>query len=216
MSLIADDRTNRIATPQVFERVAKLLKVEDFEPVLTLLVTKACLDQNQEVREAGSKAAVAIIKAQSERHANAILAILESFLDAEDGLAAKEESKNQACILLGTLAPFLHETSQKKLITTFDKLIELAYGCQSEMVRRSICKCIPQLSRYFPDKSKGYLQAQLKALKESEVQTELKGIAFVVAGLLKAQGMKVLNEMDIVGSLGREFFTGKKADPVRK
>ena len=53
-------------------------------------------------------------------------------------------------------------------------------------------------------------------MKESEVQTELKGIAFVVAGLLKAQGMKVLNEMDIVGSLGREFFTGKKADPVRK
>ena len=167
MSLIADDRTNRIAVPEVFQRVAKLLKVEDFEPVLTFLVTKACLDPNLEVEEAGSEAAVAVIKAQANQHAAAILAILESILDADTGLAAQEGSKNQACILIGTLAPYLQDTSQKKLVNTFDKLLELAYGSQSETVRESVCKCIPQLSRYFPDKAKVYLQTQLKALRES-------------------------------------------------
>ena len=128
MDLIADDRTNRIAVPQVFCRVAKLLKVEDFEAVLTFLVTKACLDPNEEVRRAGSEAAVAIIKAQANKHASSVLKILESFLAAETGLAAKEGSKNEACILLSKLAPYLSDISQKKLVVTFEMLIELAYS----------------------------------------------------------------------------------------
>ena len=44
MSLIADDRQNRIAVPKILQRAAKLLKTEDLEPVLTFLVTKSCLD----------------------------------------------------------------------------------------------------------------------------------------------------------------------------
>ena len=28
--------------------------------------------------------------------------------------------------------------------------------------------------------------------------------------------MKVLNEMDLIGSLGKEYFANKRADPVRK
>ena len=28
--------------------------------------------------------------------------------------------------------------------------------------------------------------------------------------------MKVLNEMDLIGSLGKEYFASKRADPVRK
>ena len=122
--------------------------------------------------------------------------------------------------LLASLAPHLKGMASKKsdtkLIATFDKLITLAYASQSDMVRRSVCKCVPQLSRYFPEKSKQYLQTQLKALKESQESLELKGIAYVVAGLLKGQGMKVLNEMDLIPSLGKEYFTGKRADPVRK
>ena len=44
----------------------------------------------------------------------------------------------------------------------------------------------------------------------------MKGIAYVVAGLLKAQGMKALNESDLIGILSREYFASKRADPTRK
>ena len=49
---------------------------------MVFLVTKSCLDQSEEVCEAGSQAAIAIIKAQSERHSSEILKILETFIDA--------------------------------------------------------------------------------------------------------------------------------------
>ena len=86
---------------------------------------------------------------------------MENFLDAESGLAAKDGSKDVAVKLLASLSPHLKVMASKKgdskLIATFDKLITLAYASHSDMVRQSVCKCIPQLSRYFPEKSKQYL-----------------------------------------------------------
>lgn len=52
---------------------------------------------------------------QGPNHANTILAILETFIKAEEGPAACDDAKNQACLLLATLAPFLEDSSAKKL-----------------------------------------------------------------------------------------------------
>jgi len=60
------------------------------------LVTEAVLDKNDEVHDAASSAAYAIIKAQGEHHAKEMLTILETFLNATTGNAAREYSKNQA------------------------------------------------------------------------------------------------------------------------
>jgi hypothetical protein len=76
------------------------------------------------------------------------LAILETFLDAKTGKSASELSKNQAIRMLGTLAPFLADVQQKKLIVTFEQLLALTQG-PSEEVKRSVCRCMPQLSKYF-------------------------------------------------------------------
>ena len=60
--------------------------------------------------------------------------------------------------MLARLAPFLEDTSQKKLYATIEHLFELSNQTQSEMVRQSICKCIPQISKFMPDKAKVYLK----------------------------------------------------------
>jgi hypothetical protein len=61
-NLIADHRTNRIAVPQIFGRAAKLLQPQHFEKVLNFLITEACLDRNEEIKDSAAKAALALIK----------------------------------------------------------------------------------------------------------------------------------------------------------
>jgi len=123
MGLIADDRVNRVAVPKVLHRVARILKAEDIEICLGFLVSKACLDENEEVAESGQEAAKELVLSQGEKHGNAILAILESFVKDP---SSSNDAKNQACILLATLAPFLENTSAKKLQATVEILFELS------------------------------------------------------------------------------------------
>lgn len=118
-----------------------------------------------------------------------MLAILEKFI--KDASFSKD-AKTQACILLARLAPFLENTAAKKLHTTVETLFELSSNSQSETVRKAVSKCIPQLSKYMPDKAKIYLREQLQILQESRDEACLKGTAYNAAGLFKAKGMKCL------------------------
>ena len=153
MGLIADDRVNRISIPKIFKLIARYIKQEDHDTVLTFLITRACLDQHVDTTKEASAAVLEFIKIQGPTHQNSILAILESFLKDND---SSIEVKNQAVIFLAALAPHLHDTSAKKLQATIEKLFELSINIKSEMLRQSICKCIPQYTRYLPDKSKVY------------------------------------------------------------
>jgi hypothetical protein len=85
------------------------------------------------------------------------LAILETFIEAKSGPSASEISKNQAIMLLGTLAPFLSEIAPKKLIATFEHLLALTQH-PSEEVKKASCRCIPQLSKYFLPTASQYLE----------------------------------------------------------
>lgn len=189
MGLIADDRVNRIAVPKILKLVARFIKIEDMEVVLTFLITKACLDQNEDISKASTAAAMEIIQIQAPTHGNAILTILESFIKNETG-AVSNDAKNQACNLLASLAPFLEDTSAKKLQTTVEYLLELSSKIQSEKVRQSVCKCIPQLARFMPEKAKFYLREQMQILQESTEELKLKGSAYNAAGFIKARGLK--------------------------
>ena len=70
MGLIADDRINRIAVPQIFLRIARFIKSDDFENILGFLITQACLDQNSEVAKAAQKAAREIVLVQGNQYSN--------------------------------------------------------------------------------------------------------------------------------------------------
>lgn len=94
--------------------------------------------------------------------------------------------------MLANLAPFLENTSAKKLHTTIEILFELSSNSQDETLRKSICKAIPQFSKYMGEKAKSYLMQQLTVLQETRDESILKGTAYNVAGLFKAKGMKVL------------------------
>lgn len=124
-SLRSNQRMNRIAVAQIFERTAKLMQPQHFESVLTFLITESCQDDNDEIKEASAKAALAVIKQQGDEYANQLLAVLEIFLNATEGPTSTQASKNQAIILLGHLAHYLGDTAQKKLVSSYEKLVEL-------------------------------------------------------------------------------------------
>lgn len=85
----------------------------------------------------------------------------------------------------------------------------------SELVNKSICKCIPKLSRFFEERTKQIFNEQLNILRASKTESELRGAAYACAGIVKGCGMKFFKERDVIGILQRECFAGKKADPLR-
>lgn len=58
--------------------------------------------------------------------------ILEKYINEQKKYS--ELSKNQAIIMIGALATYLDNTSQKKLVGTFEKMLELL-NTPSEMIR---------------------------------------------------------------------------------
>ena len=85
----------------------------------------------------------------------------------------------------------------------------------SELIRQSICRVIPQLARFFDDKSKKFLEDNLKILRESQDEKALRGSAYAVAGIIKGLGLSTLTSMDILTIVHKECFS-KQADPLRK
>jgi len=85
----------------------------------------------------------------------------------------------------------------------------------SELVNKSICKCIPRLSRFCEDRTKQIFNDQLNILRTGKVESELRGAAYACAGIIKGCGMKFFKERDIIGILQRDCFSGKKADALR-
>jgi hypothetical protein len=83
---------------------------------------------------------VDLIKAQGNENANDLLAIFESLVSDDQGV---DESRNQAIVLIASLAPFLENVLQKKTVACFELLIDVSMNTKSEIVRKSICKCIP-------------------------------------------------------------------------
>lgn len=90
--------------------------------------------------------------------------------------------------MIGSLANYLDNTSQKKLIGTFEKMLELLHT-PSELIRQSICRVIPQLARFFDDKSKKLLDENFKLLRETQEEKLIRGSAYAVSGILKGLGM---------------------------
>ena len=141
--------------------------------------------------------------------------ILEAILNQPDKDQKLDATKNQAVILLGHLAQFLGDTAQKKLLNAYEKLMDLLPNA-SLVLQRSICKCIPQLTKFFAEKAKTYFSANLKQLRESKDENTVRVSAFAVAGLLKGLGMSFMVESDVIGIITKESFDSKKTEPIRK
>jgi hypothetical protein len=141
-------------------------------------------------------AALEIIKVKGTDYSEEILKILEKSLNEKTKYS--EMSKNQAIIMIGALSNYLDNTSQKKLVGTFEKMLELL-NTPSELIRQSVCKVIPQLARFFDDKSKKFLEEHMKVLKESQDEKVIRGSAYAVAGIIKGLGMQTFLSLDLLG-----------------
>ena len=116
--------------------------------------------------------------------------------------------------MIGALANFLDNTAQQRLLGTFEKMLELL-SSPSELIRQSICRVIPQLSRFFIDKSKKFLEDHLNILRTSSDDKTIRGSAYAVSGIIKGLGLQNFIQMDLLNTIQKECFT-KHADPMRK
>jgi len=177
---------------------AHLVSANSFKKIFDFFITKGCLDQNEQVAKASVDAAIRIIQEKGSDYSEELLKILESYLSEQKKYP--ELSKNQAIIMIGSLASYLDKTSQSKLIGTFEKMLELL-STPSELIRQSITRCIPQLARFFEEKSKKFLLEHFQILKTSDDERTLRGSAYAVAGLVKGLGMQALQEYAILSTV---------------
>jgi hypothetical protein len=131
---------NRIAVADIVKRTAHLVSSNSFKKIFDFFITKGCLDQNEQVSKACMEAALQIIQTKGPDYSEEILKILEKYINEQKKYS--ELSKNQAIIMIGALANYLDNTSQKKLVGTFEKMLELL-NTPSELIRQSICRVIP-------------------------------------------------------------------------
>jgi hypothetical protein len=186
-----NERTNRIAISEIIKRTAKYVTVTSFKKVFEFYITKGCLDMNEAVAKCSMEAAIKVIQEKGSLYAEEILKILDKQINEQS--KNSEQSKNQAIIMIGFLANYLDNTSQKKLLGTFERMLE-HLSTPSEFLRQSICKCISQLARFFDDKSKKTLEENFNILRQSNDEKLLRGSAYAVAGIVKGLGC-LNNEM---------------------
>jgi hypothetical protein len=148
-------RFNRIALPQIVERCAHLVPTDSIKKLLEFFITTGSVDSDSAVARQSLKAAEALIRARGSGYAGKLLAILEKFVD--DAEQYQTESVHQAVLLIGTLSDYLDKAMQKKLLATFEKMQALLMRPaekRSELVNKSVCRCVPKLARFFEDKAK--------------------------------------------------------------
>jgi hypothetical protein len=208
-------RFNRIALPQIIERTAKYIPHASVQKLLDFFIVTGSADTDPAVSKKCLEAADALVHARGHDYAPRMLAILERFI--ENAQDFQPESVHHAIVLIGTLSDYLDKNGQKKLIQTFEKLLQLLARSEkaSELVNRSICRCIPKLSRFFEDKTKQYFNEQFDVIRTSSNEGEIRGAAYACAGIIKGFGLKFFKERDIIGVLKKECFASKKADALR-
>jgi hypothetical protein len=198
--IVADERLNRIAVAEIIKRTAHLVSFSSFKKVFDFFITQGCLDQIEQVSKACMDAALEVIRVKGVDYAEDLLKILERYLH-DKTKSYSELSKNMAIIMIGALSNYLDNTSQKKLLTTFEKMLELLHT-PSELIRQSVCKVIPQLGRFFEDKSKTFLSDHLRLLlKESQDDRAIRGSAYAVAGIVKGLGLQNFIALDVLGQI---------------
>lgn len=211
-NIVGDERLNRIAVAEIIKRTAHLVSANSFKKVFDFFIVKGCLDENEQVSKAGMDAALQVIQVKGPDYSEEMLKILEKYLNEKTKYS--ELSKNQAIIMIGALSNYLDNTSQKKLIGTFEKMLELL-NTPSELIRQSVCKVIPQLARFFDGQSKKFLEDHMKILKESQDDRVIRGSAYAVAGIVKGLGMQNFAALDLLNQIKKECFS-KQSDPMRK
>ena len=148
-------RFNRIALPKIVENTARFVPHSKIDKLMEFFIVTGSADTDPKVAKKCLEAADAIIHARGNDYAGPLLQILESFIENSDGLY-KPESINHAVVLLGTLSTYLDKNLQKKLIITFEKMLQLLSRGKdqgaSELVNQAICRCIPLLSKFFEEK----------------------------------------------------------------
>ena len=91
--------------------------------MLDFFIVTGSRDEDPNTSQQCLDAADAIIHARGGDYAAKMLQILERYIESAEDFA--EESVHHAIVLIGTLSAYLDKNGHKKLIGTFEKMLEL-------------------------------------------------------------------------------------------
>lgn len=104
-------------------------------------------------------------------------------------------------------------------MNTFNQISDIIKKGKNEFLLQAVCKCIPNLARYFPEKAKSIIKENMVFITETGTnEREISTAVYVTVGLCKSLGMKYIKspEANILQILQKKCFDGKKIDPLRK
>lgn len=181
--------------------------------------TRALCDPVEWIRALAVESGVALVDAHGPREAQALMAVLERFMDprAAKSLGLDEAAcdliREGAVVLFGTLAR--HMTADEgKLKAVVSTLLD-ALSTPSEAVQRAVARCLgPLLKRLSADTAfvQGVVDRLLKTLTTTQSFADRMGAAYGVAGAVRGLGLPVLRTLGIMNTLKAAVESKKSAE----
>ena len=151
--------------------------------LFAFFVNKGFTDKNEEVKNKMLEAAIASLNFHGKTHINALLPLLERFLEEAPKVASLDSVRQNVVILMGTLAKHL-DKDDEKVAPIIDKLVQ-ALKMPSQQVQEAVANCLPPLVPSIKAQVPNYVNMLINSLLTSQSYGERRGAAYGLAGILK-------------------------------
>ena len=189
-----------------------LVSQHNLHTVFEFLILKGAIQQDNEISNKFIDCGLQIVYKIGNANTDILLQILEKYLQIEE---LGDDSKNVCAIYLGALARFL-SIENTNLRSIFSTLVELLPN-SSYYVQVSIAQSLPYFSKLYPKEAGIYLDESLEEiLSQRADEYEVQAHAFIVAGLVKGLGVKLVKEKNLMGVLSERFTDKGKSSELRK
>lgn len=145
------------------------------------------------------EAAIVCLNFHGRSHINELLPLFENFLQDTPNVASYDSVRQNAVILMGTLAKHL-DKDDAKVAPIIGKLVQ-ALQCPSQQVQEAVAKCLPPLMPAIKNQVPVYINQLLNLLLTAKTYGERRGAAYGLAGMLKGMGMLSLRQLNVLQRL---------------
>eukprot|EP00735_Rhodelphis_limneticus_P006871 TRINITY_DN1932_c0_g1::TRINITY_DN1932_c0_g1_i1::g.23049::m.23049 TRINITY_DN1932_c0_g1::TRINITY_DN1932_c0_g1_i1::g.23049 ORF type:complete len:2717 (+),score=940.13,sp/F4I893/ILA_ARATH/35.18/0.0,HEAT/PF02985.17/1.4e+03,HEAT/PF02985.17/1.4e+03,HEAT/PF02985.17/1.9e+03,HEAT/PF02985.17/67,HEAT/PF02985.17/6.2e+03,HEAT/PF02985.17/34,HEAT/PF02985.17/3.3e+03,HEAT/PF02985.17/0.11,HEAT/PF02985.17/0.013,HEAT/PF02985.17/0.069,HEAT/PF02985.17/1.4e+03,HEAT/PF02985.17/0.012,HEAT/PF02985.17/8e+03,HEAT/PF02985.17 len=199
VTVLQQYRDTRLGIAAGMKAVSRVITTRDLPVTFTFFVSKALGDQDDDVAQLMADAALQIIDDHGEANAPVLLPIFESYFERTAAEGGSQDRTRQAVVLcLGGLAKHLKDT--KKILDITDKLLEVL-RTPSELVQRTVAKCLPGLMTVVKPHAQDLVPQMLKRLFDGQTMADRRGAAFGLAGMVKGLGLASLKQFEVIAAL---------------
>ena len=199
--------SRRLGAAQCLKELGVHLSGDEVFASLEFLLAQGFLDTDPDVRTSMMAAGVAVIGAADAVKAEAILPIMEKYLENPKDRGLSEEQYDHvrlgAVVCIGATAQHL-DPSNPKVVSIVKTLLEVLMT-PSEVVQRSVSDRLPPLVKSLLGINKEFVEETVAALLETcltgETYGDRRGAAYGLSGCVKGLGLSSLKSFGIMEAL---------------